>query len=124
MTDAQAQKLGGIIRAARQSRGLSLREAGSQADVNHVWLTDLEAGRYTDPAPDRLARLAEVLNIDPVRIDRVNKDVLANSLPDVRTYFRAKEQLTPTQLDEVEATMKRLRSKYAKEAARSNTTAN
>lgn len=121
MTEAQAQKLGQMINAARQKKGLSLRDVANQVDISHIWLKELESGHYTDPAPDRLARLAELLDIDPVRIDRVNKDVLANSLPDVRTYFRAKDKLSPEQLDEVEATMKRLRSKYAKAAARSKT---
>lgn len=112
MTDAQARKLGAIVSRARSRKGLSLREAATKVGISYVWLNDLEGGRYSDPAPDRLARLAEVLGIDPVAIDRVNRDVLANSLPDVRTYFRAKEGLSLEQLDEVEATLKRLRRKH------------
>lgn len=116
MTDAQARKLGAIVNRARSRKGLSLREAAAKVGISYVWLNDLEGGRYSDPAPDRLARLAEVLGIDPVAIDRVNRDVLANSLPDVRTYFRAKEGLSPKQLDEVEATLQRLRRKHHSEA--------
>lgn len=116
MTDAQARKLGAIVSRARSRKGLSLREAAAKVGISYVWLNDLEGGRYSDPAPDRLARLAEVLGIDPVAIDRVNRDVLANSLPDVRTYFRAKEGLTSKQLDEVEATLQRLRRKHHSEA--------
>lgn len=116
MTDAQARKLGAIVSRARTRKGLSLREAAAKIGISYVWLNDLECGRYSDPAPDRLGRLAEVLGIDPVAIDRVNHGVLANSLPDVRTYFRAKEGLSPRQLDEVEATLKRLRSKHAAES--------
>lgn len=116
MTDAQARKLGAIVSRARSRKGLSLREAAAKVGISYVWLNDLESGRYSDPAPDRLARLAETLGIDPVAIDRVNHDVLANSLPDVRTYFRAKEGLTAQQLDEVEATLQRLRNKHAAES--------
>ena len=116
MTDAQARKLGAIVSRARTRKGLSLREAAAKVGISYVWLNDLESGRYSDPAPDRLGRLAEVLGIDPVAIDRVNQGVLANSLPDVRTYFRAKEGLSPEQLDEVEATLQRLRHKHAAES--------
>ncbi len=122
MTEAQAKKLGQLVRASRTTRGLSLRAAAEACETTYSWLIQLEEGRYIDPAPDRLARLAEVLKIDPVRIDAITKGALANSLPDVRTYFRAKEKLTPEQLDEVEKTMARLRSKYARQAAKDNPT--
>lgn len=122
MNEAKAKKLGQLVHASRIARGLSLRSAAEACEVNHSWLTQLEEGRYTDPAPDRLARLAEVLEIDPIDIDALTGGALASSLPDVRTYFRAKDKLTPEQLDEVEKTMKRLRSKYARQAAKGNTT--
>lgn len=113
MTDAQARKLGSVIQRARVRKNLSLRGAATVTGISYVWLNDVEAGRYSDPAPDRLARLAEALAIDPVTIDRISRDALSNSLPDVRTYFRAKEHLSSEQLDEVEATLNRLRAKYA-----------
>lgn len=110
-----AEKLGQLIRAAREKRGLSLRAAGEAAGMNYTWLRDLERGAYTDPAPDRLVKLAEVLGIDPVRIDRISENAVADSLPSVRTYFRSKERLTKAQLDEVESTLERLRAKHAKQ---------
>lgn len=119
MTNAQARKLGSIIQRARVRKQLSLRDTATAVGISYVWLSDLEAGRYSDPAPDRLARLSEALDIDPMAIDRVNRDVLSNSLPDVRTYFRAKEHLSPEQLDEVESTLNRLRAKYASDANQS-----
>lgn len=116
MTDAQARKLGTIVSRARMRKGLSLREAAAKIGISYVWLNDLESGRYSDPAPDRLGRLADVLGVDPLSIDRINAGVLANSLPNVRTYFRAKEGLSAQQLDEVEATLQRLRRKHQSES--------
>jgi hypothetical protein len=64
-------------------------------------------GRFLDPAPDRLARLAEALDIEPARIDRITKGSMADSLPEVRTYFRAKYGLTPEQSEQIERYVER-----------------
>lgn len=121
MTEDQAAKLGELLKNARLKRGHALREVGAAIDVNYSWLRELEAGHYTEPAPDRLARLAEFLGIDPMRIDRVSKNHLADSLPEVRTYFRSKEKLNAEQLDEVEATLARLRAKYDRQKNQAKT---
>lgn len=73
------------------------------------WLGFLEQGRYVDPAPDRLARLAEILDIEPARIDRITKGAVAGSLPELRTYFRAKYNLTPEEIERVVRYIERLR---------------
>lgn len=109
MTTAQAAELGKIIASARRRHGLSLRALAEEAGVTKAWLGFLEQGRYTDPAPDRLARLAEVLAISPARIDRLTKGALSQGLPAPRAYFRAKYDLTPDQVAKVERYVERLR---------------
>lgn len=115
MTEEQAKRLGELLRKARTKRGLSLRAVAELADVKHIWLLNVEDGRHTSPAADRLARISEVLGIDPVKIDRLSDNSVADSLPGVRTYFRSKDRLTAAQLDDLEATLTRLRAKYAKQ---------
>ena len=102
MTLAQAKQLGTLVAKARQRKGLSYRVLATQLGVAYGWLSELEMGRFLDPAPDRLARLAEALDIAPDRIDRITKGTVADSLPEVRTYFRAKYGLTPAQSEEIE----------------------
>jgi transcriptional regulator with XRE-family HTH domain len=113
MTDAQAKQLGRLIHEARIKRGWSLAQAMDATGIDSSWLNRMERGFYADPAPDRLAVLAEHLDIDPVAIDRASRDHLADSLPSARIYFRSKEKLSPEALDEVERAVADIRAKYA-----------
>jgi len=107
MTQAQAKQLGTLMAKARRRKGLSHRALALQLGVAYGWLSELEAGRFVDPAPDRLARLAEALDIEPARIDRITKGSMADSLPEVRTYFRAKYGLTPEESAQIERYVER-----------------
>lgn len=107
MTAAQAKALGGLIAKARVRKGLSHRALATQLGVAYGWLAELEAGRYLDPAPGRLARLAEALDIEPSRIDRITKGSVADSLPEVRTYFRAKYGLAAEDVKQIERYLQR-----------------
>ena len=111
MTPSQAKQLGVVIARARMKRGLSIRELAAQLDVHASWVGFLEQGRYVDPAPDRLARIAELLNIDSARMDRLTRGAVAEGLPELGTYFRAKYDLSPEQIEQVERYVRRLRSK-------------
>lgn len=107
MTPSQAKQLGRLIAKARARKGLSYRVLALQLGVAFGWLSELEDGRFVDPAPDRLARLAEVLDIEPSKIDRITQGSMADSLPEVRTYFRAKYGLTPEQSAQIERYVQR-----------------
>ncbi len=114
MTDAQAKALGRLIHQARLRKGWSLVTTMEHTGIDSSWLHRLERGLYADPAPDRLALLAETLGIDPIEIDRTSRDHLAASLPEVRTYFRSKEKLSAEALDEVEVALAEIRQRYNK----------
>lgn len=111
MTQAQAKQLGSVIAKARVRKGLSQRSLASQLEVAYGWLSDLEQGRFLDPAPDRLAAVAEALDIDAGRMDRMTRGAVSEGLPELGTYFRAKYELTPEQIERVERYVRRLRSK-------------
>jgi transcriptional regulator with XRE-family HTH domain len=109
MTPAQAMKLGELIAKARAKKGLSTRALAAELGVAIGWITELENGRFLDPAPDRLARLAAVLDIEPARIDRLAKGAITEGLPAPRVYFRSKLALTPEETDKVLRYIERLR---------------
>jgi transcriptional regulator with XRE-family HTH domain len=109
MTTAQAKQLGSLFAKARARKDLSLRELAWRVGVHTSWLGRLEQGDYADPAPDRLARIADTLDIGPERIDRITRGAMAEGLPGMRTYFRAKYDLTPEQVEQVERYVRRLR---------------
>lgn len=112
MKQQQASRLGALIARARQARGLSYEALARQTGFNHAWLHKLEHGRIVDPAPDRVARLAELLDIDAARIDRMTGDHVSRSLPSPRVYFRSRDKLGPAALDELETTVARIIRKY------------
>jgi transcriptional regulator with XRE-family HTH domain len=109
MTQHQAQQLGALIAKARLRKGLSLRDLEELVGIPRSWLGYLEQGGSRNVPPDRLARLAEALDVEPARIDRITKGSVAESLPEVRTYFRAKYGLSPEQAAQIERYVERLR---------------
>jgi transcriptional regulator with XRE-family HTH domain len=108
LTITQAQRLGALISKARQRKGVAQTALAAQLGVANGWLAGLEAGRFLDPSPERLARIAEALDIEPSRIDRITKGTVAGSLPGMRTYFRAKYDLSAEQIDRIERYINRL----------------
>lgn len=107
MTQRQAKELGSLITRARTRKGLSLRDIEEQLDIPRSWLGYLEKGLTLSVAPDRLARLAELLDIEPDRIDRITRGAVADGLPAVRTYFRAKYGLSPEDIKQIERYVER-----------------
>lgn len=113
MTQAQAEKLGQIIAKARARKGLSTRALAEQVGVATGWITGIETGRFAGSSPDRLARLCDVLDIAPGTIDRLTKGAVTDGLPSGRTYFRAKYDLSPEQVEKVERYIQRMRKDAA-----------
>lgn len=109
MTETQSKKLGELIARARTRRGMSTRQLATRVGVAYGWISGVEAGRFREPAANRVARIAEVLDIEPSRIDRLTKGSIAGGLPGMRTYFRAKYDLTPDQIGQIERYIDRLR---------------
>ncbi len=105
MTKEQARRIGRMIATARRNRGWSTRRLGMETGFTHSWISRLEHGDYASPASDKLARVAEALGIDPDRFERIAKGQMSGNLPGLRTYFRAKYELTQEEIDEIERTV-------------------
>jgi transcriptional regulator with XRE-family HTH domain len=105
MIREQANRIGRMIATARRNKGWSLRQLSNETGISHTWLLKLERGEYLTPAPDLLIRVADALNIDPERIERIVKGQMSDSLPGVRTYFRAKYDLNAEEIDQIERTV-------------------
>lgn len=112
MTDDQAARLGDLLREARAQQQFSLYSLAAELGWPRSWLLKLEAGQYRDPSPERVARLAERLRVDPAVVDQLTDDYLARSLPTVRTYFRSKAQASEAELDELERVISEVQAKY------------
>lgn len=102
MTQVQANQLGKLIAAARTRKGLSLRDMEEQLGIARAWLGRLEQGQTRSVVSGRLARIADLLDIEPARIDRATRGAVAGGLPEVRTYFRAKYGLSSADVEQIE----------------------
>lgn len=112
MIKEQASRIGRMIATARRNKAWSLRQLSNETGISHTWLLKLERGEYLTPAPGLLLRVTDALDVDPERIDRIVKGQLSGSLPGVRTYFRAKYDLTPTEIDAIEVAVEDIQRKH------------
>jgi transcriptional regulator with XRE-family HTH domain len=112
MIREQANRIGRLFATARRNKGWSLRQLSNETGISHTWLLKLERGVYLNPAPELLIRLADALGVDPERIERIVKGQMADSLPGVRTYFRAKYDLSQEDIDQIERTVKDLQRNH------------
>jgi transcriptional regulator with XRE-family HTH domain len=109
MTQVQARELGRIVKQARRARKLSLRALDELTGASYGWLARLERGQMIAPAPSKLTKVAEVLGIAPERIDRITRGRISRDLPAIRTYFRAKYQLTSHEITQIEEVFDQIR---------------
>lgn len=109
MTEVQTRELGRLIKQARRTRKLSLRGLDELTGASYGWLSRLERGQMTAPAPSKLTKVAEALGIAPERIDRITRGRIARDLPAIRTYFRAKYKLTPKEITKIEEVFDQIR---------------
>ena len=112
MIREQASRIGRMIATARRNKGWSLRQLSNDTGISHTWLLKLERGEYLTPAPDLLIHVADALGVDPERIDRIAKGQMSDNLPGVRTYFRAKYDLSAEEIDVIERTVQDIQRKH------------
>ena len=56
--------LGGLLRRFREERGLSLRELGTLASLDHAYIHRLETGRKDAPSEEVVSTLVRALKLD------------------------------------------------------------
>ena len=101
MTSKSHPTLGERLKAARVAAGLSTRELGKLAGIDHSYLFKLEEDRNARPAADKLQRLAEVLELDPAELLAYIGVDFASTLPSAPVYFRRKYGLSEHDADEL-----------------------
>ncbi len=109
MTEVQARELGRLVKRTRRAQGLSLRKLDELTGTSYGWLSRLEKGQMTAPAPSKLTKVAEVLGIPPERIDRMTRGKVSSDLPGMRTYFRTKYKLDPQEIRQIEEVFDQIR---------------
>jgi transcriptional regulator with XRE-family HTH domain len=113
MTKAQAKQLGTLITRTRERAGKSIRQVAREIDADPSWVLKVERGNAVSPAPELLARLAEALDIDLERIDRITRGHVSGGMPAMRTYFRAAfTDFSDEDIGQIEALVSELRAAH------------
>lgn len=100
MNPEQAQALGHFLRTRRHALGLSTRRLATLADVPDSTIVRFEQGAYAAPSADKLARLAQALQVPLADIYALAAYVVPSDLPSIGPYLRAKyRDLSPEALD-------------------------
>jgi transcriptional regulator with XRE-family HTH domain len=111
--DKQAKRLGSYLRRQRTAMGLSTRQLAELARIDDSTVVRFEQGAYASPAPDKLARIAEALDLPLADVFAHAHYALPRDLPNLPAYLRVKyRHLPPSALVELDRYLKRLGRKY------------
>lgn len=90
MDEQQARELGRKLRQRREELDLSTRELADLASTTHTTVVRLEQGAYDAPAPDKLSRIAEALELSLADVFALADYVVPDDLPTFAPYLKAK----------------------------------
>jgi transcriptional regulator with XRE-family HTH domain len=118
MEELRAKELGDFLHAKRIEKGLSIRELGRLTGMSDTTVLRIEQGTFIVPAPDKLARIADILGLELADVFGLARYVAPTQLPTWRPYLRTKYSQLPTEaVDELESFFSYLQSKYGAKAA-------
>jgi transcriptional regulator with XRE-family HTH domain len=95
MNKDQAKALGEFVRKRRQELGLSTHELGKVVGTRNSTIMRLEQGAFAAPRPDKLARIAEALQIGLADLYARAGYVTPSELPSFHAYLPAKYRQLP-----------------------------
>lgn len=90
MTTKQAETLGKQIRKRRERLGLSTHRLAAKAGITQPTVIRIEQGKFAAPRPDKLARIAAVLELELADLYAHAGYLVPAELPEIETYLAAK----------------------------------
>ncbi len=109
----QQTPLGKLLKDARVKARISQAQLAETIGISRPFLSQLESGRYLQPAPDILQRIAEVLRISREDLYALTGYTAPTGLPEYRAYLYAKYALPDAAIDELSDYFEFILSKYA-----------
>ena len=106
------QTLGDYIRARRLWLGLSRAGAAEASDLDPSYWAKLETGHYSNPAPQHLSTIAGVLGVPIEDLYALAGYDSPKRLPSFQPYLRAKYDLPPEAISDLERYFELLRNYY------------
>jgi transcriptional regulator with XRE-family HTH domain len=90
MDEEQARRLGWWLREQRKRAGLSTIQLARRAETTDATIVRLEQGVFVSPAPDKLSRIAKVLNLSLADVYSMAGYAVPQDLPSFQPYLRRK----------------------------------
>lgn len=90
MDEQQAKQLGTMLRQRRHALGLTVRQIGAATDIPSTTVSRIETGSFRAPRPDKLARIAQALELSAGELFAQAGYLVATDLPEYSTYLRTK----------------------------------
>jgi transcriptional regulator with XRE-family HTH domain len=104
------QTLGEYVRARRLSLGLSYQDVADESGLHYSYWNKLENGHYEQPAPKYLKIIAHTLRVPIEDLYGLAGYDLPDRLPTFTPYLRAKYELPPEAVADLERYFDMLRS--------------
>jgi transcriptional regulator with XRE-family HTH domain len=101
-----------VLKARRLSRGLSLSDAAQLSGLHFSYWSKLEAGQYESPSPKHLQSIAQALEVNFEDLYGLAGYDSPERLPTFKPYMRAKYDLPPEAVADLERYFELLRNFY------------
>ena len=113
MDREQAKKLGGHLQKARNDKGLSLVALSSLTGITDATISRIETGAFKAPAADKLAALAEALELPLADVFALAEYAVPSELPSFMPYMRSKYRDLPDEaVEQIEQYAKYLANEH------------
>jgi len=101
VSESKAKQLGTYVRRARLAKDLSLRGLADMIGVSFSAIRDLEAGRFREPRPAKLAKLARALEVPVEDLYTIVGYTMPEGLPEFGPYLRTKYELSSSEIKQL-----------------------
>lgn len=104
MDTTRPSRFGILITTARLERAMTMQDLATATGIHRVSISRIEDGSFRSPRPDKLARIAEALDIPTGDLFAAAGYVTAEDLPTFGYYLRAKygTDLTEDTIERIE----------------------
>ena len=106
------ERLGARVKLLRKEAGFSIRKLAKLAGVDFSWLARIERGAYDAPDPRYLRALATALKVEASDLYLAAGYEDSQSLPGFSMYLRAKFDLPPEAIDQLDAHFQLINERY------------
>lgn len=113
MEEKNRIQLGQVLRTAREAKGMSSRQLEALVGIPAPTILRIEQGEFSSPAPDKLARIANALDVPLADVYAIAEYAAPKQLPNLSPYLRTKYRDLPDEAAaQIEAYARRLAKRH------------